>query len=150
MTIWIPGAHSLLATGNMISCKPGDCPQTYPFLFPKTNFPFLVHRVIAFDPDTGDNADISYSIVDGKGNGRFKIYPKTGMIYSQKEFVEGQSFNLIVSRIGSKFPYLDTHFPIFSIHILQKMMKSVLLLPGVIFETIYKGLLSSIYLIKIK
>ena len=54
-------------------------------------------RVIAFDPDVGDNADIDYSIKSGKGNGRFKIHPKTGMIYSERDFTVGSRYDLAVS-----------------------------------------------------
>jgi protocadherin Fat 1/2/3 len=46
--------------------------------------------VIAYDKDVGPNADIDYSIKSGRGHGRFKIHPKTGMISSDKEFHEGK------------------------------------------------------------
>lgn len=53
-------------------------------------------RVVAVDNDFGANADIDYDIKSGNGNGRFRISPKTGMISSQKDFVAGSNFDLVV------------------------------------------------------
>ena len=55
-----------------------------------------LYRVVAYDLDTGANADIDYSITQGRGNGRFKINPKTGMISSQKDFESGSQYDLTV------------------------------------------------------
>ena len=64
------------------------------------------HRVIAFDADAGDNAVISYSIVSDRSSDRFKIHPRTGVIYSQKEFIKGMSFDLLVSECQVKVVYV--------------------------------------------
>ena len=56
-----------------------------------------LYRVVAFDRDQGPNADIDYSIKSGRGNGRFSIHPKTGVIFSKKDFVAGSKYDLIVS-----------------------------------------------------
>ena len=58
-----------------------------------------LYRVVAFDSDQGPNADIDYSIKSGRGNGRFSIHPKTGVVYSKREFVAGTKYELIVSNI---------------------------------------------------
>jgi protocadherin Fat 1/2/3 len=54
---------------------------------------------LAQDEDIGKNGKIQYSIKSGKGKGKFKIHPDTGMVYSQKGFEAGQEFDMIVSNI---------------------------------------------------
>lgn len=61
-----------------------------------TNRDVSLYRILAYDNDKDANADIDYSIKDGKGNGRFKIHPKTGMIYSQKDFQAESQYELTV------------------------------------------------------
>ena len=56
----------------------------------------LLFRVVAYDRDVGPNGDIDYSIKDNKGN-RFRVHPKTGMIYSQKKFERGENYDIVVS-----------------------------------------------------
>ncbi|XP_076064277.1 fat-like cadherin-related tumor suppressor homolog, partial [Oratosquilla oratoria] len=53
-------------------------------------------RVFAMDADTGLNSDLDYSIQTRRGKGRFKIHPKTGQVYSNKSFMPGQTFNLVI------------------------------------------------------
>lgn len=57
-----------------------------------------LYRVIAYDLDEGDNADIDYSLKQSKNTGRFSIHPKTGMIYSAKDFEAGSQYDVTVSR----------------------------------------------------
>ena len=56
-----------------------------------------LYRVLAHDRDMGANADIDYSIKSGRGNGRFRINAKTGMILSDKDFVADSQYDLTVS-----------------------------------------------------
>ncbi|XP_063239987.1 LOW QUALITY PROTEIN: fat-like cadherin-related tumor suppressor homolog [Bacillus rossius redtenbacheri] len=53
-----------------------------------------VFRVLAFDPDIGRNGEITYSIKSGRGMGKFKIHPETGVVYSQRGFQAGQEYDL--------------------------------------------------------
>lgn len=53
--------------------------------------------MLAHDKDSGKNGKIQYSIKSGKGKGKFKIHPDTGMVYSQKGFEAGMEFDMIVS-----------------------------------------------------
>ncbi|XP_014210543.1 fat-like cadherin-related tumor suppressor homolog [Copidosoma floridanum] len=55
-----------------------------------------IFRVLAHDADTGNNGKIQYSIKSGKGKGKFKIHPDTGMVYSRREFEAGQEFDMII------------------------------------------------------
>ncbi|XP_058804510.1 fat-like cadherin-related tumor suppressor homolog isoform X2 [Phymastichus coffea] len=56
-----------------------------------------VFRALAHDKDIGKNGQIQYSIKSGKGKGKFKIHPHTGMVYSQKGgFEVGQDFDMII------------------------------------------------------
>ena len=64
---------------------------------PPGTYDIPLYRVLAFDDDVGPNADIDYSIKTGRGNGRFKINPKTGVITSQKDFESGMQYDLTVS-----------------------------------------------------
>lgn len=54
-------------------------------------------QVLAHDMDVGPYGDLDYSIKSGRGKGRFKVHPKTGVVYSQKPFQPGQEFDLMVS-----------------------------------------------------
>ncbi|XP_031780785.1 fat-like cadherin-related tumor suppressor homolog isoform X4 [Nasonia vitripennis] len=53
-------------------------------------------QVLAHDQDIGKNGKIQYSIKSGKGKGKFKIHPDTGMVYSQRGFEAGQEFEMII------------------------------------------------------
>ena len=58
-----------------------------------------LYRVVAADPDVGMNAEIDYSIDysgERKDNGRFHIDPKSGVISSDKEFVENDKHDITV------------------------------------------------------
>ncbi len=63
---------------------------------PPGTYDVPLFRVLAHDPDVGANADIDYSIKTGRGNGRFKIHPKTGVITSQKDFEADTQYDLTV------------------------------------------------------
>lgn len=54
-------------------------------------------QVLAYDQDIGPNGDIEYSIKSGRGKGKFKIHPKTGVVYSQRGFQAGQEYDLVVN-----------------------------------------------------
>ncbi|XP_051157574.1 fat-like cadherin-related tumor suppressor homolog [Leptopilina boulardi] len=53
-------------------------------------------QVLACDKDVGDNGRIQYSIKSGKGKGKFKIHPSTGMVYSQRGFEAGQEYEMLI------------------------------------------------------
>ncbi|XP_068085238.1 fat-like cadherin-related tumor suppressor homolog [Anabrus simplex] len=53
-----------------------------------------VLRVLGYDLDDGPNGEIEYSIKSGRGIGKFKIDPKTGVVYSQRGFQDGQVYEL--------------------------------------------------------
>lgn len=55
-----------------------------------------VYRVLAVDPDEGDNADITYSIKQDKDSNQFRINSKTGMVYSIKDLETDSVFLLTV------------------------------------------------------
>ena len=63
-----------------------------------------IYRVFAHDKDAGDNADIDYSIKSGRGHGRFKINPKTGMISSDREFRSGEEHDLTIKAVDNGRP----------------------------------------------
>ena len=56
-----------------------------------------IYQVIALDGDTGANGDIKYAIAPGRASDHFRIHPKTGMIYSQREFLRDSIFDLKVT-----------------------------------------------------
>ena len=56
-------------------------------------------QVLAVDRDEGANGQIHYSIKSGRGKGKFGIHPTTGVVYSQKSFVAGQEYDLLVCKI---------------------------------------------------
>ncbi|XP_015586979.1 fat-like cadherin-related tumor suppressor homolog isoform X2 [Cephus cinctus] len=53
-------------------------------------------RVLAKDDDVGDNGKIQYSIKGGRGKGKFKIHPSTGMVYSQRLFDVSQEYEIMI------------------------------------------------------
>lgn len=59
-----------------------------------------LYRVVAYDLDIGANADLDYSLKDTKGN-RFRIHPKTGMIYSQRRFERGENYDITVRYLSA-------------------------------------------------
>nr|CAD7397014.1 unnamed protein product [Timema cristinae] len=50
--------------------------------------------VLANDEDIGPNGDLQYSILSGRGMGKFKIHQKTGLVYAQRSFQAGQEYDL--------------------------------------------------------
>ncbi|XP_044594516.1 fat-like cadherin-related tumor suppressor homolog isoform X4 [Cotesia glomerata] len=53
-------------------------------------------QVLANDKDVGENGKITYSIKGGRGKGKFRIHPTTGMVYSQKSFEVGQEYEMMI------------------------------------------------------
>ncbi|XP_015235244.1 PREDICTED: protocadherin Fat 3-like [Cyprinodon variegatus] len=53
-----------------------------------------VYRVFAYDRDTGANGNITYSIIDGNGDEKFSIDPRTGMV-SSKKMVTADSYDIL-------------------------------------------------------
>nr|CAD7568523.1 unnamed protein product [Timema californicum] len=51
-------------------------------------------QVLAYDEDIGPNGDLQYSILSGRGMGKFKIHQKTGLVYAQRSFQAGQEYDL--------------------------------------------------------
>nr|CAD7424977.1 unnamed protein product [Timema monikensis] len=51
-------------------------------------------QVLANDDDIGPNGDLQYSILSGRGMGKFKIHQKTGLVYAQRSFQAGQEYDL--------------------------------------------------------
>ena len=65
-----------------------------------------LYRVVAYDLDAGPNGDIDFSIKGSRGNSRFRIHPKTGMIYATKSLDKNTEHSLIVSPAHSKKKYV--------------------------------------------
>ncbi|XP_014600494.1 PREDICTED: fat-like cadherin-related tumor suppressor homolog isoform X3 [Polistes canadensis] len=63
-----------------------------------------IFRVLANDKDIGDNGKIQYSIKGGRGKGKFKIHPTTGMVYSQRGFEAGQEYEMMIRATDSGEP----------------------------------------------
>nr|XP_034195560.1 fat-like cadherin-related tumor suppressor homolog isoform X8 [Osmia lignaria] len=63
-----------------------------------------IFRVLANDKDIGDNGKIQYSIKGGRGKGKFKIHPTTGMVYSQRGFEAGQEYEMMIRAADSGEP----------------------------------------------
>ncbi|XP_048512093.1 fat-like cadherin-related tumor suppressor homolog isoform X4 [Athalia rosae] len=61
-------------------------------------------RVLANDRDVGANGEIQYSIKGGRGKGKFKIHPTTGMVYSQRGFEAGQEYELMIRAVDGGEP----------------------------------------------
>ncbi|XP_023289907.1 fat-like cadherin-related tumor suppressor homolog isoform X2 [Orussus abietinus] len=53
-------------------------------------------RVLAYDKDIGVNGKIQYSIKGGRGKGKFKIHPDTGMVTAQRGFEAGQEYEMMI------------------------------------------------------
>ena len=54
---------------------------------------------MAFDKDAGENGQLEYSITENtKSQGRFRIHPSEGTVYSQKSLNAGQEFAFNVSK----------------------------------------------------
>lgn len=56
-----------------------------------------VYRVFAYDRDLGANGNITYSIIEGNGDEKFIIDPRTAMVSSKKMVTAGSSDILTVS-----------------------------------------------------
>lgn len=56
-------------------------------------------QVFAYDQDIGENGRIEYSIKAGRGKGKFKIHPTTGLVYCQRGLEANQEFELLVSSV---------------------------------------------------
>lgn len=56
-----------------------------------------VYRVFAYDRDLGANGNITYSIVEGNGDEKFIIDPRTAMVSSKKMVTAGSADILTVS-----------------------------------------------------
>ncbi|XP_043267899.1 fat-like cadherin-related tumor suppressor homolog isoform X3 [Venturia canescens] len=61
-------------------------------------------RVLASDKDVGENGKIQYSIKGGRGKGKFKIHPTTGMVYSQRGFEAGQEYEMMIKAADNGEP----------------------------------------------
>ncbi|XP_054014590.1 fat-like cadherin-related tumor suppressor homolog isoform X2 [Hylaeus anthracinus] len=61
-------------------------------------------QVLANDKDIGENGKIQYSIKGGRGKGKFKIHPTTGMVYSQRGFEAGQEYEMMIRAADSGEP----------------------------------------------
>jgi len=62
----------------------------------KIDFVILL-KVLAFDPDEGDNGLVDYSIKAGRGKGKLKIDPETGIVYASKPLLAGSEYDVSVS-----------------------------------------------------
>ncbi|KAG1673729.1 Fat-like cadherin-related tumor suppressor [Nymphon striatum] len=65
-------------------------------------------QVVAKDKDAGLNAEIDYSILLGKQNGRFKIDSSTGIIYSKYAFTAGDEYELSIKASDMGLPRQST------------------------------------------
>ncbi|CAL8364079.1 unnamed protein product [Lota lota] len=65
-----------------------------------------VYRVFAYDRDLGANGNITYSIVDGNGEERFSIDPRTAMVSSRKMVTAGTTDALTIKAEDSGDPPL--------------------------------------------
>ncbi|XP_030767379.1 fat-like cadherin-related tumor suppressor homolog isoform X3 [Sitophilus oryzae] len=61
-------------------------------------------RVLAYDRDTGPNAELRYMIKSGKGKSKFKIDSATGVVYAQKGFEPGQEYELNIKAVDNGSP----------------------------------------------
>ncbi|XP_058484035.1 protocadherin Fat 3 [Solea solea] len=79
-----------------------DNPPTFPEVTYRISLPERdrnkrgepVYRVFAYDRDSGANGNVTYSIVDGNGDEKFVIDPRTGMV-SSKKMVTAGSYDLL-------------------------------------------------------
>ncbi|CAG9865049.1 unnamed protein product [Phyllotreta striolata] len=63
-----------------------------------------VLRVLAFDRDIGQNAQLNYHIKSGKGRTKFKIDNGTGIVYAQKPLAVGEEYELNIKVTDSGDP----------------------------------------------
>ncbi|XP_046748553.1 fat-like cadherin-related tumor suppressor homolog isoform X2 [Diprion similis] len=75
-------------------------------------------RVLANDKDIGVNGEIQYSIKGGRGKGKFKIHPTTGMVYSQRGFEAGQEYELMIRAVDGGEPQ-RSHQTRVSVHVIE-------------------------------
>ncbi|GLH14886.1 Fat-like cadherin-related tumor suppressor homolog [Gryllus bimaculatus] len=69
-----------------------------------TSHDLPLFQVLGYDLDEGPNGDITYSIKSGRGIGKFRIHPKTGVVYSQRGFQEGQEYDLRIRAQDNGLP----------------------------------------------
>ncbi|KAK0144452.1 Protocadherin Fat 3 [Merluccius polli] len=65
-----------------------------------------VYRAFAYDRDQGANGNITYSIVDGNGDDKFSIDPRTAMVSSRKTVTAGSVDVLTIKAADSGDPPL--------------------------------------------
>ncbi|KAM4546593.1 protocadherin Fat 3 [Fundulus diaphanus] len=65
-----------------------------------------VYRVFAYDRDLGANGNITYSILDGNGDEKFSIDPRTGLVSSKKMVTAGSYDILTIKAEDSGVPPL--------------------------------------------
>ncbi|XP_023223919.1 fat-like cadherin-related tumor suppressor homolog [Centruroides sculpturatus] len=68
----------------------------------------LLCQVLAVDADRGANADVTYEIIEGNKNGKFKIHSEDGTITSRATLVAGQKFELLVKASDNGHPVRTT------------------------------------------
>ncbi|XP_044007072.1 fat-like cadherin-related tumor suppressor homolog isoform X2 [Aphidius gifuensis] len=71
---------------------------------PDTMIGDRIFRVLANDKDVGENGKIEYSIKGGRGKGKFRIHPTTGMVYSMKGFDVGQEYEMMIRAADNGTP----------------------------------------------
>ncbi|CAH1776950.1 unnamed protein product [Owenia fusiformis] len=71
---------------------------------PKPEEEVELYRVVAKDKDVGPNADIDYSIKKSKGNNRFKIHPKTGVITTSRELEANNEYEIAIKATDNGRP----------------------------------------------
>ena len=67
---------------------------------PEGTFEVPLYRVVAYDRDTGPNAEVTYSLAEdvtvGGSAGRFTVHPQTGVIMSREAFTAGDQYDITV------------------------------------------------------
>ena len=90
----------IVSVDDVNDCAPEFSKDRFRARIPKRN-DFDLYRITAFDQDTGNNADISYSIVDDEdGDGSvptFSISSTTGILSSMTELDVDEVYKLQVS-----------------------------------------------------
>src|SRR5207249_830386 len=61
-----------------------------------TDIDVPITQIVAYDRDSGPNAELEYTIRITKGNGRFRVDPSTAVIYAQSNLSIGQDNELTV------------------------------------------------------
>ena len=64
----------------------------------------VIYRAVAKDDDIGENAELSYYILEGNEDGKFEIEPTTGIIATTKLLQEEELYNLVVGTSCIKSP----------------------------------------------